>query len=684
MTRSEGRGYGADVRGRFVYSRWDGTQTGGELDAEALLAEIADDLAQHGDPSSALRRVMQEGMRAADGERVQGLRELLERIRQRRRELRESGDPSGVFDEIATALDDVIDEERLAIDAAVGAAERSGDERRIEAARSSADDRRFRLDMLPDDLAGRIDELDHYDFESAEAARRYAELVDGLRRRMLEQYLEGVSEAMESMSVESMERMKDMLAALNEMLDRRERGEDPRFEEFMERFGDFFPERPTTLDELLEALARRRAAAEALWRSMSPEQREQMQRLSERMLEDMDLRWQMDRLGERLRTLVPDAGWGAEPGFSGDDPFGFAEAMRAAGEMNELDRLEAMLDQAASPAQLAEVDLDRVRGLLGHDAATSLETLARLTETLREAGLVDQREGRLELTPRGMRSLGASALRELFGSLRKDALGGHETRRDGVGHERSGDTKPHEFGDPFRLDLHATLRNAVRRGGSGLPVELRAEDFEIERTEHTTRASTVLLLDLSMSMPMRGNFLPAKKVALALHHLIVSQFPKDYLGIVGFGETARELRPNELPEASWDFAYGTNMHHAFALARRMLEGRGGSRQIVMITDGEPTAHVLPDGNVFFHYPPVRETLEETLREVLRLTRSGIRVNTFMLDADEGLRRFVERMSAINHGRVFFTTPDDLGSFVLVDFLEHRRRLARRVGGGVAV
>lgn len=672
------------MRQRFVYSRWDGTQKGGDLDAEALLAEIADDVAYHGDPASALRRLMQEGMQRPDGTRIQGLREMLEQVRRRRREIEESGELSGLYSEIADELADVVDEERLAIDAAEAAAARSGDERRAEAARRSAEDRRFRLDLLPDDLAGRIGELQRYDFESAEAARRFERLVDDLRRRMLEQYLEGVSDAVESMTPEQLARTTDMLAALNEMLDRHERGEDPGFEEFMERFGDFFPEGPETLEELLDALARRRAAAEALLRAMSPEQRGQMQRLSERLMEDMDLRWQMDRLGERLRSLVPDAGWESEPNFSGDDPLGFGEAMQAATELGDLDRLERMLDQAASPAQLSEVDIDRVRSLLGHDAASSLEQLARLTATLEEAGLVNQREGRLELTPQGMRVLGATALRELFGSLRKDALGGHETRHDGLGHERSGDTKPYEFGDPFRLDLHATLRNAVRRGGAGVPVQLSADDFEIERTEHTTRSATVLLLDLSMSMPMRGNFLPAKKVALALHHLIATRFPKDFLGLVGFGETAREIRPADLPEASWDFAYGTNMHHAFALARRMLEGRSGTRQIVMITDGEPTAHVLPDGDVFFHYPPARETLEETLREVVRLTRADIRVNTFMLDADAGLRRFVERMSAINHGRVFFTTPDDLGGFVLVDFLEHKRRLTRSGNSRVRV
>jgi uncharacterized protein with von Willebrand factor type A (vWA) domain len=321
--------------------------------------------------------------------------------------------------------------------------------------------------------------------------------------------------------------------------------------------------------------------------------------------------------------------------------------------------------------------MDKVRDLLGDDAAKSLDQLSKLTKMMQDAGLIDQREGRLQLTPRAMRKLGANALRELFGKLRKDMVGQHHVDATGIGHERANDTKPYEFGDPFRLDLHTTLRNALRRDGSGLPISLKPEDFEIERTEHSTRSSTVLLLDLSMSMPMRDNFLPAKKVAMALHHLISSQFPRDYLGVVGFGETARELQPESIPEVSWDFAYGTNMHHAFTLARKMLARQSGTKQIIMITDGEPTAHIMPSGEIFFNYPPVHETVEATLREVTRCTKEQIRINTFMLDADNGLRRFIEQLTKINKGRAFFTTPDTLGDYVLVDFLNHKRTMAGR-------
>jgi len=661
---------------RFTYSRWDGTQRGFEVDADSLLDEMTDDLLYHGDVNSALRKMMQDGLRDANGERIAGMRELMQKLREQRQEIQERGDLGGVYSEIADALNDIVDEERHAIENYTEQAANSGDERRAETAKQSAMDRNFRLDMLPDDLAGKVSELQHYDFQSNDAQQRFEQLMEKLREQLMQQHLDQVSSAMQNMSAEDMARMKDMMAALNEMLERRKNGEDPQFEEFMKQFGDFFPENPQSLDELLEAMAQRMAQAQAMLNSMTPEQRAQLQQLSEQLLEDMDLRWQMDQLSQNLQSMFPQAGWQKSYDFSGQEPMGFQQAMQSMQDLADLDQLENLMKNASNPAVLAEADMDRVRDLLGDDAAKSLEKLSQLSKMMQDAGLIDQKEGRLQLTPRAIRKLGANALSDLFGKLNKDMLGQHKLDATGVGHERANDTKPYEFGDPFRLDLHGTLRNALRRGGPGLPVKLLPDDFEIERTEHSTKSSTVLMLDLSMSMPMRDNFLPAKKVAMALHHLISSQFPRDYLGVVGFGETARELAPEQLPEVSWDFAYGTNMHHAFTLARRMLGRQTGTKQIIMITDGEPTAHVLPSGEVFFNYPPIRETVEATLREVVRCTKDEIRINTFMLDADNGLRRFVEQLTKVNKGRAFFTSPDTLGDYVLVDFLEHKREMSR--------
>ena len=661
---------------RFTYSRWDGTQKGFDLDADSLFEELTDDLLYHGDINSALRRLLQQGMTDRNGERMQGLKELMERLRQQRQERLERSDLGGVYQEIADALDDIVDEERHAIENATRDAERSGDERRAEAARNAADDRNFRLDMLPDDLAGKVRELSAYDFESAEAAQRFEQLMDQLRQQLMQQTVDQMSSAMQNMTPEAMQRMKDMMAALNEMIERRANGEDEQFEQFMEQFGDFFPENPQNLDELLEQMAQRMAAMQAMLNSMTPEQRAQLQQLSDQLLDDMDLRWQMDQLGQNLRSMYPQMNWGQSYEFEGSDPMGMSQAMQTMQELGDLDRLENLMRNATNPAALAEADMDRVRDLLGDDAARSLERLAELTKMLQDAGLIDNKEGRLELTPKGLRKIGANALKDLFEKLTKDAGGQHQLNRLGQGHERTYDTKQYEYGDPFNLDLQRTIRNAVRRQGSGTPVRLDPEDFEIERTEHLTRSSTVLMLDLSMSMPMRDNFLPAKKVAMALHSLISSQYPRDYLGLIGFGETARVLNPEQLPEVSWDYAYGTNMHHAFTLARQLLARQSGTKQIIMITDGEPTAHVMPNGEVFFNYPPVYETVEATLKEVMRCTREGIRINTFMLDADSGLRSFIERLTSINRGRAFFTDSETLGDYVLVDFIEHKRQLAR--------
>ncbi|MEY2580303.1 MAG: hypothetical protein QOE09_152 [Ilumatobacteraceae bacterium] len=664
---------------RFTYSRWDGTQRGFDLDADGLFDELTDDLLYHGDVNSALRRMMQEGMRDRNGERLQGLRELMDKLRQKRQERLEQFDLGGVYSEIADELNDIVDEERHAIDNATQAAERSGDERRAKTARDAAADRNFRLDMLPNDLAGKVRELQAYDFESAEAAQRFEQLLDKIRQQLTQQMVEQMSGAMQNMTAEDLQRMKDMMAGLNEMLEKRERGEDPEFEKFMEEFGDFFPENPQSLDELLEQMARRMAAMQAMMNSMTPEQRAQLQQLSDQLLEDVDLRWQMSQLGQNLQSMFPQMGWGQGYEFEGSDPMGMGQAMQTMQELGDLDQLENLLRNATSPGALAEADMDRVRDLMGDDAARSLERLAELTKMLQEAGLIEQKEGRLELTPKGLRKIGSNALRDLFDKLAKDKVGQHQMDRLGQGHERTYETKQYEYGDPFNLDLHKTIRNALRRNGTGTPVHLSPDDFEIERTEHLTRSSTVLMLDLSLSMPMRDNFLPAKKVAMALHSLITSQFPRDYMGIVGFSETARVLTAAQLPEVSWDFVYGTNMQHGFLLARHLLAKQTGTKQIIMITDGEPTAHITQRGDVFFNYPPVPETIEATLREVVRCTKDNIRINTFMLDANSYLKSFIEKLTSINRGRAFFTTPETLGDYVLVDFIEHKKQLARGRG-----
>ena len=651
---------------RFTYSRWDGTQSGPDLDADALLRAMGDELIEHGDPDDALRRILRDGLEV-DGERLQGLREMLERLRQQRQEMLESHDLGGVYDEIRDALGEVMETER----GSLGELEGSDDDVVAE----SAERRRQDLDLIEhENLAGQVRGLTDYDFTSAEAAERFEELLEELRRQLMQQAVDQMAGAMENLSPEDLARMKDMLAELNRMLEQRRVGEVPDFDGFMERFGDFFPENPQTLDELLEVMARRMAAMQQMINSMTPEQRAQIRELSEQLLEDMDLQWQMDQLGDNLRELFPQMGWEQQRDLTGQDPLDMGEAMELFEDLADLDQLEQMLRGASSPGALAEVDIDRVRDLLGDQSAESLERLSKLARMLEEAGLVDNDEGQLTLTPRAIRRLGQNALGDLYRRLLHDRAGRHDMERTGGGHEREYTTKPYEFGDAFNLHIERTLRNAVTRSGAGTPVQLTPEDFEVERTEATVQVATVLMLDLSLSMPMRGNFLPAKKVAMALHSLISTQFPRDYLGVVTFSEVAREIQPERIPEISWDYVYGTNMQHGLVLARQMLARQTGTRQIIMVTDGEPTAHITDQGYPQFNYPPSQETVDRTLTEVRRCTRDGIRINVFMLDATPYLTRFIETVTKMNGGRAFFTTNQNLGDYVLVDFVDQRRTL----------
>jgi uncharacterized protein with von Willebrand factor type A (vWA) domain len=659
---------------RYRYSAWDGTQKGFDIDADSVFAEINDDLLYHGDLHAALRRMMQNGFEDREGRRVEGVRELLEKLRQQRRERLQQYDLGGVYDDIAEQLRDVVDTERGAIDDLEAQARESGDQRRQEVTEGAMAERRMELDMLPPDLAGLVKELQSYEFVSPEAREQFEQLMEQLREQLMQRYVNQMTGAMQQMTPEDMARMKDMFAELNNLLGMKQRGEDTQaaFEDFMAKYGDFFPENPQNLDELLEIMAQRMAAMQSMMNSMTPEQRAQMQALSEALLEDLDLRWEVEQLGQNLQGLFPQMGWDRGYNFQGQDPLNFAEAAALMEELGDIDQLENLLRGASSPGALAEVDIDKARGVLGDESAESLDRMARIARMLEDAGLIEHREGRYELTPKGLRKVGANALDDLFEKLSKDRLGNHPQHHTGIGHERAYETKPYEFGDPFNLHIERTVRNAIQRTGGGTPVRLQPDDFEIERTEVLTRTATVLMIDLSLSMPMRDNFLAAKKVAMALHSLITSQFPRDYMGIVGFSSVARELKPKDLPEVSWDFVYGTNMQHGFLLSRKMLAKEHGTKQIIMITDGEPTAHFEPGmDEPFFAYPPVPETVEATLKEVARCTRDNIRINTFMLDATSYLKHFIEQLTKMNGGRAFFTTPETLGDYVLVDFVSHR-------------
>ena len=363
---------------QFRYSRWDGTQVGFDLDADALLEEMTDDLLYHGDLNAALRRMLQQGFTDRQGRDLEGLRDMLQRLRQQRREYLDRYDLGGVYEDIARRLDEVVEEEREGIDRRLDAARSSGDRRREELLDDLARQRRQQLDELPPDPAGRVASLQQYDFMDDAARQHFEELMEELRTQLLDSMFNQLSQGMSSMSPEQMQRMKDMLAELNQMLEQRERGEEPDFRGFMERYGDFFPGNPQTLDELLEQMARTMAQMQQLLNSMTPEQRAQLQQLADSLLDDLDLRWQVDELARNLRSAFPQMGWGQRMPFQGDEPLPLGQMQSLLDQLGDIDALENLLRNTTQPGQLAEVDLDQVRDLLGDDAARSLEQLAKL------------------------------------------------------------------------------------------------------------------------------------------------------------------------------------------------------------------------------------------------------------------------------------------------------------------
>jgi len=491
---------------------------------------------------------------------------------------------------------------------------------------------------------------------------------------MLQPFLSNMQQALQGMTPEDLQRMREMLRDLNRMLRDRADGREPDFEAFKQKWGQHFPG-VESLDQLMEQMGRQMAQMQSLMQSMSPDQRGQLQQMMRDLLaRDERLDAQLAQLAQNLGDLMPIDELARRYQFRGDDELTMKEAMKLMDELQQLDQLERQLRGAHRPEDLDKIDPEQIDKLLGPEAAQDLERLRELAKKLEEAGYLERKGDRLELTARAIRKIGDKALRDIFAHLKRDRFGRHAVERRGAGGDRTDDSKPYEFGDPFLLDLKETLMNAVERSGPGTPVRLSPTDFEVFRTELSTQAATVVMLDLSRSMIFNGCFLPAKKVALALNALIRGQFPRDALHIIGFSLYAREFDAAELPRlAPSDSAIGTNMHAGFALARQLLaRHKGGNKQVIMITDGEPTAH-MEGGEARFSYPPTRRTFQETLREVQRCTRDGITINTFMLERSEMLTAFVEQMARINRGRAFFATPERLGEYILVDYVNTKRR-----------
>jgi uncharacterized protein with von Willebrand factor type A (vWA) domain len=531
------------------------------------------------------------------------------------------------------------------------------------------------LEQLPPDTAGQVKELQNYEFLNPEAQDRFQQLVQQLRQAMTEHFFKDVSRMVEQMSEGDLQRMKDMVQALNDMLVQKMRGQEPDFDSFMQQFGDMFGDNPPqSLDELIAQMQAQMQAMQSLMESLPADQRSQLQSLLADKLGDPELEGELSQLALNLDYLNPGRERSPSYPFRGDEEIDLQTALDLMGEMQQIDDLERQLERAQYDGDLAGVDIEQLRELLGDESAEALDQLQQLLKVLEEAGYIRRKGDGWELTPAGMRKIGQRALGEIYQQLKKQGIGNHPVLETGRHGERQDDTKVYEFGDPFHLHMGRTIMNAIERDGPQAPVRLLPDDFEIYRSELVTQTSTVVMVDLSWSMALRGSFQAAKKVALALHNLISAQYARDTLYVIGFSAYARELKVQDLPYVRWDESVlGTNMHHALMLARRLLaKHRGATRQIIMISDGEPTAH-LERGRSQFSYPPSPVTIRETLKEVKRCTQEGITINTFMLDRNYYLKEFVNQLAKINGGRVFYTTPDKLGEYILVDYVQHRRK-----------
>ncbi|MGI8549663.1 MAG: VWA domain-containing protein, partial [Dehalococcoidia bacterium] len=670
---------------RYRYSEWDGTQEIPALDADAVLENLTDDLMNFGDLQHALRNLLQRGMRDPMGQRMQGLRDLLQQLRQQRRQTLDRYNLSSVFDDLKKRLTDIVQMEKDTIqrrleeaagsegpqgerpdpggeprqggeqaagqqgEQASGERQQPGQQNASEGQRGqqgqqssqgqrgqqgqpssgsagqsgqqgqrgaegsgeqpgqSDQQREFArmleniagrkqsfLDGLPSDLGGAVKELQNYEFMDPEAQHQFQDLMEMLKKAMMDTFFKDLYSQIANMSPEEMQRLKDMVRDLNQMLQDKMSGGNPNFDQFMQQYGDLFGNNPPqSLEDLVAGMQQQISQMQNLLDSLPGEMRQQLQDLLMDKVGDQELQSQLSELQSNLEYMFPMRDMRNQYPFRGDEELDLNEAMHLMDRMQGMDELERQIERTQYGGDVSDIDEERLREVLGDEAAETLDQLKQFLEILEQAGYIRKKGNTWELTPRGTRKIGQKALGEIYAQLKKDSFGKHATRERGYGGERGDETKKYEFGDPFHLHLTRTIANSFYREGPAVPVKLDQEDFEVYRSELLTQTATVMMLDLSWSMALRGSFQAAKKVALALNNLIRSQFSRDSLYIIGFSAYARELNAEQLPYVRWDESVlGTNMHHALMMAQNLLsKHKVGTRQIIMISDGEPTAHL---------------------------------------------------------------------------------------------
>jgi uncharacterized protein with von Willebrand factor type A (vWA) domain len=640
------------------YGAWDGGRDPLEppFDVAQAVDELGERVLNGQSPRQALRELLRQGT-----DRLRGLDELRRKVAKRQREARQRGQLDGTLKEVRSLLEEAVELEKQALFPDPSDAARMAE---------------MELDALPTDTARAVQQLKPYQWKSAEARETYEKIEDLLRREVLDSQFKGMKDALENAGPEDLQRVKDMVADLNAMLAADARGEHTQedFEQFMAKHGEFFPSQPGTLEELVDDLARRAAAQQRLMDSLTPQQRQELGELMQGAM-DLDLASQMSQLGDALRNARPDLPWGGRERMNGEQGMGMGDATTALEELADLDDLESALAQDYPGASMDDIDEDAVQRALGRGALDDIRALQRIERELQLQGyLTRDAHGRIELSPRAVRRLGATALRKVFHQLDAKGRGGHDVRDAGAAGDLTGSSRQWQFGDEQPLDVVRTVRNAVLRPG---PLRLTVEDFEVVETERRTTAAVALLVDLSFSMELRGTWAAAKQTTLALHSLVTTQFPQDAIEIIGFSDYAQVLKIEQLAGLDPQRVQGTNLQHALMLAGRFLGKHPQAEPVVLVvTDGEPTAHLTRDGYADFCWPPMPETLELTMAEVERITRRGATINVFMLDDEPRLVQFIEHLAERNGGRVFAADPSRLGEYVVSDYLRARRGRAK--------